>query len=262
VVVDDIWREGSFPAIIPNTGSDVLLAWAPADFCRFGEVLKAAFPGIVFYETFLTSVDGPEPPKIRWLDRLDAPDVTQGICAFIPYPGWEPRLVQQLRPPGGPPKFFWTFDRYLSPKFRISSFPGLPIGHSDWRGRAASAPIEYWRYRGVAVSYRKALPDEVRIAAKFIRLAKKLCVRTVPVAWDSCAHFRAGDGRVIADWHRFPPGWASQAAVDWCRAAQGRVIGLSPDAQPEPKAFGYMPADCVPDAWWGAKSRPKWAQLP
>jgi hypothetical protein len=258
---EDLRREGSFPAIIPNAGSDVLLAWAPADFGRFGEILRAAFPGIVFYETFLTSVDGPEPPEIRWLDRLDDPTIEHEPCAFIPYPGWEPKLVLETSRLGSGRKY-WTFARYLSPQFSISSFPGLPIGHENWRGRAAAAPIEYWKYRGVAVSYRKALPDEVRIAAKFIRLAKKLCVRTVPVKWGSYAHFRAGDGRVIENWHRFPPGWASQAAVDWCRAAPGRVIGLSVDAQQEPKAFGYMPADCVPDSWWGAKSRPKWAQLP
>lgn len=105
---DELRREGPSPAIYPNAGQDRNICWTKADAGRYGEALKMAFPGILFYEDFCWRNSKPQMPDVRFVDRLDDTQTGADFYAVIPYPGWKPELVDH-RPETQKARPHWTW---------------------------------------------------------------------------------------------------------------------------------------------------------
>ncbi len=84
--VSEMMLEGERPAIAPNAGRHREYCWTPADWGRYGEELKRAFPQIRFYEELGHAKYKEAKPEIRFFERLDDPAITQPVEAFFPYP--------------------------------------------------------------------------------------------------------------------------------------------------------------------------------
>ncbi len=250
-------REGPTPAVIPNAGRRQEVYWMIDDAQRYAVLLRKAFPKIMFYETFEKTDDLEEKPTIRILDRLDDPTIRNHVGAFVPYDGWIPNLV---RIKGPTQKLRWTWSRYLSPRLRFPVWYGPNARPAEWRTEPDAPRVETWTGTSILTSYRRELPDEGRISDRFVALARKLCIRTVPVLWKSSREFLEGDGKVARGGLLVGDGWTTPAAAAWCLAAPGRVLGFSASASGG--AHGCLPVELVPDSWWGDIPKPKWAQRP
>ncbi len=255
--ISDLKREGDHPVISPNAGQGREFCWAPADWGRYGEELKRAFPHVVFHEELGHEAYDEEKPVVRFFDRLDDPAISQPIHAVFPYEGWKPELVQATSR-FGPPTKHWTWARYLSPSLRLFVRKQDRCALENWRGQAADAPIEEWPASRYNSSYRRLWREEQKIATKAFRIAQKLSVRAVPVYWKSLADFRAGRFKVAKSGFMVGDGWASQRVVDWCLQKPQRVMHMFVDATCG--ADGCLPVELVPDSAWGDIRKPKWAQ--
>ena len=259
--IDDLRHEGSFPAIVPNAGQDRNICWVKADAGRYGELLKENFPGILFYEDFGSHNHKPERPDIRFVDRLDDTQAGARFEAIIPYRGWKPELVyyrsetDRIHP-------HWTWSRYLSPIITIG-VPGPRVGgRRGWRSHfeTETGEVENWGALSIMTSYRRQIPEEARIQAKAVRLADKMCVKTVAIAWLSYADFLAGRGKIWGGKKQLGIQHVTPAVLDWYRAAPGRAIALQ--VAPAGWAISYLPVEDIPEDWWDGFCRPKWAQRP
>jgi hypothetical protein len=255
--ISDLKREGDHPVISPNAGQGREFCWAPADWGRYGEELKRAFPHVVFHEELGYEAHDEEKPEVRFFERLDDPAISQPITAVFPYPGWKPELVRVTHRLG-PPTQYWTWKRYLSPRLRLSVRKQDKCALDNWRGQAADAPIEEWPASRYNSSYRRLLREEQQIATKAFRIAQKLSVRAVPVSWKSLADFREGRFRVSDAGFMIGKGWVSQRVVDWCLQKPQRVMQMFVNVPGS--AHGCLPVERVPDSAWGDIHKPKWAQ--
>ncbi len=254
---EDLRREDTESGIYPNAGRRQVIIWTRADAQRFVELLRAAFPNLFLYESFGWRNSRVEKPDVRILDRVDDPTITQNVQGFFPYPEWKPELVRVGDGvPGERPH--WTWARYLSPRFSFEiprdDCPWKP----EWRQENRARPFESWPRSNILTSYRRQFPDEQRIEAKIMRLARKLCIRTVPVQWKTVDDYFAGRGRVARVGFMVGDGWATPAAVDWYRSAPNRILDGSTWASGG--GHGCLPVEDVPDSWWGNVPKPKWAQ--
>jgi hypothetical protein len=255
----ELSREGSRPEIVPNAGLRRTLCWTNADCGRYGELLKAAYPGIVFYEDFGHCSHLAERPVVRFLNRLDEPDVKRQVGAFVPYSGWRPDLVRETyRNP--PHSKFWTWAHYLSPRISIDLFPDIVPRRRGWHSNTESGTIENWSDRDITTSYRRQIRAEASIQAKVVRLVDKLCKKAVLVTWDSEADFVARRGRIWGRGKQLGIRHVTTAVLDWYRAAPARTIGLH--VAPAGWAMSYLPVEDIPEDWWEGFRRPKWAQRP
>ncbi len=262
---DDLRREGPIPAIVPNFGHRREICWTRADLGRFGDALRRAFPDAFFYEHFESGDETCPKPSPLVPERLDDPRIVNSIHVLFPYPGWKPKLVLATYDPGRV-KPYWTWSHYVSPILTINNglrgSGALNIDASapdTWIDEAADSPIETWRLSSVTTSYRRELPEERRIQARALRILERMCVRTVPVRWDTYADFQARKGRVRKSGFLAGCGWVTPAVLDWYRAAPRRAIDLGLFMQGS--ADSCLPVDEVPDSWWGDVRKPKWAQV-
>jgi len=254
---DDLRREGPEPAIMPNAGRRQIIVWTRADAQRFVELLHDAFPNLFLYEYFGWRDSGEETPNVRILDRVDDPTIFQRVQGFFPYPGWKPELVRVgVGVPGERPH--WTWARYLSPSFSFNIPRDDCPWRPEWKQENRARPFETWPRSDISTSYRRRLPEEQRIEAKIMRLARKICVRTVPVQWKTTDDYYNGRGKVSLGGLRVGEGWATQATIDWYRAAPNRLLGGNTWASGG--GHGCIPVEEVPDSWWGDIPKPKWAQ--
>lgn len=255
--ISDLMREGERPVISPSAGQYREFCWAPADWGRYGEELKRAFPQIVFHEELGHEASREEKPEVRFFDRLDDPAIAQPIDAVFPYEGWKPELVQTTHR-FGPPTKYWTWARYLSPRLRLFVRTRDQGALENWRGQATDAPIEEWPAGRLYTSYRRLLREEQQIATKAFRIAQKLSVRAVPVRWKSLADFRAGRFKVNDVGFMIGAGWTSQRVVDWCLQKPQRAMQMFVNVCGS--AHGCLPVERVPDGAWGDVHKPKWAR--
>ncbi|MBI3503961.1 MAG: hypothetical protein HY059_03905 [Proteobacteria bacterium] len=255
---EELCREGSFPAIVPNAGQRRSLCWRREDAGRLGEELKKAFPNVLFFEMPIRCEYRPENPNIRFFDRLDDAAVDTSVTAVFPYPGWKPDLVFEKTSSTGRP--FWHWAHYLSPiiSFSINSYNR--VNWNDWRGAAAEQPVENYFASDITTSYRRQLPEEARIQAKVVRLSDKMCTKVVAVIWRSYADFFAGRGEIWGKKKRLGILHVTRNVLGLYRAAPGRAIDLQ--VAPGGWGIGYLPVEEIPDSWWGDIPKPKWAQVP
>jgi len=254
---NELSREGPRPEIVPNAGLRRTLCWTNADCGRYGELLRSAFPGIVFYEDFGYRSHLAERPEVRFLDRLDEPGVRRTVGAFIPYPGWRPDLVREKHRIA-PHNEYWTWAYYLSPHICIDVFPDIVPRNRSWRRECGAEILENWPNSDITTSYRRQIPAEMAVQAKIVRLADKLCTRTVLIAWESEADFLAKRGRIWGRGTQLAMRHVTSAVLEWYRAAPARSIDLQ--VAPAGWATSYLPVEEIPESWWGKKPKPKWAQ--
>lgn len=251
-------REGSRPEIVPNAGLRRTLCWTNADCGRYGELLRKAFPDIVFFEDFSYCSHLAEPPVVRFLDRLDEPGIRRSVDAFIPYPGWRPDLVQErYRIP--PCSEYWTWANYLSPHISIDVFPDVVPRRRGWHNYTEPEIVENWPRKDITTSYRRQIPAEASVQARAVRLADRLCVKTVLIAWDSEADFFAKRGQIWGRGKQLSIRHVTSKVLDWYRAAPARTIDLH--VAPAGWAMSYLPVEDIPEDWWKGYIRPKWAQV-
>jgi hypothetical protein len=255
---EELRREGSQPAIVPNAGLRRSLCWAREDAGRFGEALKRTFPNVLFFEPLGRRADRPEKPTIRFFERLDETAVNTEADAIFPYSDWKPDLVWEQSPYSG--RWFWDWAHYLSPIISIAINSHNRTSTNDWREAAADRPVENYFSCDITTSYRRQIPEEARIQAKAVRLADKMCIKTVAIAWLSYADFLAGRGKIWGGKKQLGILHVTQAVLDWYRAAPGRAIGLH--VAPAGWATSYLPVEDIPEDWWNGIRRPKWVQRP
>ncbi len=257
---DDLRREGHEPAIVPNAGRCQTVNWTSADAQRFLESLRAAFPHIFVHEDFSYLNRRAEKPIVRTLDRIDNPASSLCVEVLFTYPGWQPDLVRVDDPdPGHSP--YWTWARYVSPRLSfIVCRDDDCVWRPVWKKEGRASPIESWASTDIMTSYRRELPEERKIEAKAMRLARKLCARTVPAIWRSLEEYFSGEGRVNPGGFMIGDGWTVPSVIDWCRSGPNRMIDAGTFAVGG--GTGCLPVDLVPDIWWGDIHRPKWAQRP
>jgi hypothetical protein len=257
---DDLRREGREPAIVPNAGRGQTVNWTSADAQRFLESLRAAFPHIFVHEDFSHLHHKAEKPVVRTLDRIDSPAKRLRVEVLFTYPGWQPNLIRvDDHDPGYSP--YWTWERYVSPRLSFSvrrdeDYVWRPV----WKQEGRASPIESWASTDLMTSYRRELPEERKIEEKALRLARKVCERTVPMLWHSLEDYFTGKGRVNRGGFMVGDGWTVPSVIDWCRAAPNRMIDAGTFAVGG--GTGCLPVELVPDAWWGDIPKPKWAQRP
>lgn len=254
---DDLRREGEHPAIVPDAGLRRTLAWTRADCGRYGELLKQTFPNVLFFEDFGARARRPEKPTIRFVERLDEPDLWRNVEAVFPYPGWKPELTWQ-QSPYSPTLAFWHWSRYLSPIVTIGVSTYDRICTANWRG--APDPVRYFHACHITTSYRRQLPDEASIQAKAVRIAEGLCVRMPLAFWESYEAFRTRKGKLRVRGGLVDSLHATPAAIDLARREADGVVDLATSSQDW--AHSYLPLDAIPDSWWDGIRRPKWAQAP
>ncbi|MBI1245670.1 MAG: hypothetical protein GC202_11745 [Alphaproteobacteria bacterium] len=246
---EELRREGSTPAIYPNAGQCRYLCWTREDAGRYGEILKKAFPNILFYRDLGYRASRPEKPELVFLDRLDSLDADTRVEAVFPYPGWKPELVWEA------PSWHWK--NYLSPIIMIGINTYDRIQKIEWSGVATDRPIENYFSTDIKTSYRRQIADEVRIQSKVIRLADQMCVRTISVIWMSYADYLAKRGKIWGKRQVYVR-HVTHAVMDWYRAAPGRMIDFSGGR--DGWGITNVPVDEIPDEWWKGKIRPKWTQ--
>ncbi len=252
---ENLRREGSRPAIVPNAGLRRTLCWTREDAGRYGEALKKAFPNVLFFKPLGHLANRPEKPTVQFLDRLDGLDVDACAEAIFPYPGWKPDLVYEKWTPTGKPSWDWA--HYLSPTIRMGINTYGFIRKTQWGG-PAEKPTESYHSSEITTSYRKQIPEEARIQAKAIRLADKMCVRTVAILWMSHSDFLSGRGKIWGKNAEIGIRHVTQTVLDWYRAVPGRAIDLG--ASQDGWGISRLPVDEIPEDWWVGKRRPKWAQ--
>lgn len=254
---DELRREGPTPAIYPNAGRRQEIYWTGEDASKYCALLRKAFPQILFYEDFREAAELEAKPTVQFVKQLDSLFRCVHIHAFIPHDRWKPELIRKPVVPESK-RNLWTWAHYLSPRLSIHlSFGGRP-SWLPWRTEPDAPKVEHWGSTPILTSYRRELPGEQRISDKFVALARKLCVRTVPVRWASRRDLEEGKGRVSRAGFMTGDGWTTPAVVDWCLAKPGRVIGFFPAASGW--AHGCLPIERVPDSWWGDIRKPKWTE--
>ncbi|MBI1245850.1 MAG: hypothetical protein GC202_12655 [Alphaproteobacteria bacterium] len=255
--LENLHREGPTPTIYPNAGRRQEVYWTGDDASRYFVLLRKAFPRILFFEDFCEAAELKPKPMVRFVEELDDLSRRFHAHAFIPYEGWKPELIRKPVVPEST-RIRWTWARYLSPRLSIDLSFGGRSSCLAWRTEPESSKIEHWGSTPILTSYRRELPSERRISDKFVALARKLCIRTIPVLWESHQEFVAGKGKVSRGGLMAGDGWATPAVVNWCLEVPGRIIGFFPTASGP--AHGCLPVELVPDSAWGDIRKPKWAQ--
>ena len=253
--IENLRREGFRPAIMPNAGVRRTLCWTREDAGRFGETLKKAFPNVLFYKPLRYRRYQPEQPTIEFFDRLDGLEVDTCAEAIFPYPGWKPELVWEKWTTTGQPSWDWA--HYLSPIITMHINTYDRVFKREWRDGNAEHQVETYLSCDISTSYRRQIAEESRIQAKVVRLADKMCIRTVAVVWMSYADFVAGRGK-IWDKKKVHIRHVTKNVLDRYRAAPGRTLDLALGR--DGWGIGYVPIDEIPEDWWNRKLRPKWAQ--